>query len=88
MAHPVSTSRTAHAVVRRIDALEQYAAQIEARCVHQGDRSDLRETVIALGEARVWLQVASQVDPTLVSHVATMVNAACGRLYQVARNVG
>jgi len=41
-----------------------------------------------LDDARAWLTAATQADPALVTHVATMVNAACGRLYTVVRHVG
>lgn len=88
MAPPISTSRTAGAVVRRIEALQRHAAEIERRCVYQRDRADLHQAAAALDEARAWLRAATQADPALVTHVATMVNAACGRLYTVVRHIG
>jgi hypothetical protein len=84
----MSTSRTAHAVIRRIEALERHAAAIQARCVLQRDRLEVRDAVVALEEARAWLRAAAPVEPVLVTHVATMVTAACGRLYTVVRHVG
>ena len=83
-----ATSRTAHAVVRRIEELERHAAEIKGRCVQQRDRTELHETLVALEEARSWLRAATSVEPALVTHVATMVTAACGRLYAVTRQVG
>ena len=37
MASSISTSRTAHAIIRRIDALERQATEIARRCVHPRD---------------------------------------------------
>jgi hypothetical protein len=88
MASPVPTSRTANAVVARIEALQRQAADLERRCVHQRDRTELQEAAAALAEARAWLRAATPVEPVLVTHVATMVTAACGRLYTVVRHVG
>jgi hypothetical protein len=88
MAHVLPTSRTANAVVRRIEALQRHAAAIEIRCVHERDRAALQEAATALDEARSWLRAATHPEPALVTHVATMVNAACGRLYTVVKHVG
>ena len=88
MASPASTSRTANAVVRRIEALQRQAADLEGRCLHQRDRAELAKAALALEEARAWLRAATPAEPVLVTHVATMVTAACGRLYTVARHVG
>jgi hypothetical protein len=81
-------SRTAHAVARRIDAMERHAADIETRCVLQRDRAELHDAIVALGEARAWLSAATPVEPTVVTHVSKMVTAACGRLYTVVKHVG
>jgi hypothetical protein len=83
-----STSRTANAVVKRIEALQRQVAALESRCVHQRDRAELSEAALALEEARAWLRAATPAEPVLVTHVATMVTAACGRLYTVARHLG
>jgi hypothetical protein len=88
MASPVSTSRTAQAVIRRIEALERHAIEIEARCLNQRDRLELRDALAGLEEARAWLRAAAPTEPILVTQVAKMVTAACGRLYAVARHVG
>jgi hypothetical protein len=88
MATSISTSRTAQAVIRRIEALDGHAADLEKRCVHTRDRVDLQDARVALKEARAWLCAATPAEPVLVTHVAKMVTAACGRLYTVVRHVG
>jgi hypothetical protein len=85
---PAATFRTANAVVRRIEALQRQVADLEGRCVHQRDRAELEEAARALQEARAWLRAATPAEPVLVIPVATMVTAACGRLYTVVRQVG
>ena len=84
---PSPRARTSHAVVLRIDALKRHAAEIERRCITQQNRTALREAVVELDEAHAWLRAATAADPVLVTHVAGMVNAACSRLYTVARQV-
>lgn len=87
MSRPVSTSRTANAVIRRIDALHVQALIIQQRCVQPVDRLAVRETVGVLDEARAWLRAARPVEPVLVTHVAKMVNGACARLYNLNQSV-
>jgi hypothetical protein len=88
MASRASTSRTADAVVKRIEALQRHVVDLESRCVHQRDRTELSDAALALEEARAWLRAATPAEPVLVTHVATMVTAASGRLFTVARHVG
>lgn len=88
MSSPASTSRTANAVVKRIEALQRQVADLKGRCIHHLDRAELTETALMLEEARAWLRAANPAEPVLVLHVATMVTVACGRLYTVARHVG
>src|SRR5215208_1328265 len=45
MAQSASMSRTAHAVVRRIDAMTRHAADLERRCVYKPDQADLHDAV-------------------------------------------
>ena len=85
---PASTSRTANAVVKRIDALQRQAAVLERRCTRERDRTEIQAASATLEEARAWLRAATPVEPVLVTHVATMVSAACGRLYTAARQTG
>jgi hypothetical protein len=80
-------SRTANAVVRRIEALQLHAADIERRCVHDGQRIELHGATAVLDEARAWLRAATAAEPGLVTHVARMVSGARERLYAVARQV-
>jgi hypothetical protein len=88
VASSASTSRTANAVIKRIEALQRQAAGLESRCTHERDRTEFQNAAAALEEARAWLRAATPVEPVLVAHVAGMVAAACGRLYSVVRHTG